>query len=209
MTDDRMGGLALIAGSAGSLVTMSLHPTGHDFLATVQFDATAARMIGVHALAIATMPISFLGALALSRRTAAPGRLALAALVAYAFALAAGLVAAGVSLAVPDIARQMLEAEPAARDRFRLLFGFSGNLIQAFAKVIVAASSAAIVLWSAAVVRGGALPRAAGIYGVVLGAAALLLLASGNLRLDAHGFGLVVLGQAIWFVAVGVAMWRA
>lgn len=76
-------------------------------------------MIGVHALAIATLPISFLGALALSRRTAAPGRLALAALVAYTLALLAGLVAAGESLAVPGITRQMLEAEPAARDGFR------------------------------------------------------------------------------------------
>jgi hypothetical protein len=208
MTDDRLGGLALIAGSAGSLLTMSLHPTGHDFLAG-QLDATAARMIGVHALAIGTLPISFLGALALSRRTAGPGRLALAALVAYALALLAGLIAAGVSLAVPGIARQMLEAEPAAREGFRLLFGYSGDLIQAFGKVIVAASSAAIVLWSAVVVKGGALPRAAGIYGLVVGVAAILLLVSGNLRLDAHGFGLVVLGQALWFVAVGAAMCRA
>ncbi len=208
MTDDRLGGLALIAGSAGSLLTMSLHPTGHDFVAG-QLDATAARMIGVHALAIGTLPISFLGALALSRRTAGPGRLALAALVVYALALLAGLIAAGVSLAVPGIARHMLEAEPAARAGFRLLFGYSGDLIQAFAKVIVAASSAAIVLWSAPVVRGRALPRWMGIYGLVAGAAAIVVLASGNLRLNAHGFGLVVLGQAIWFIAVGAAMWRA
>src|SRR5260370_28925974 len=103
----------------------------------------------------------------------------------------------------------MLEAEPAARAGLRLLFGYSGDLIQAFAKVVVAASAAAIVLWSAAVVRGRALPRWAGIYGLVAGAAAIVVLASGNLRLDAHGFRLVVLGQALLFVAVGAAMCRA
>jgi hypothetical protein len=31
---------------------------------------------------------------------------------------------------------------------------------------------------------------------------------SGHLRLDVHGFGLVVLGQAVWFITVGTLLWR-
>lgn len=49
--------------------------------------------------------------------------------------------------------------------------------------------------------------RAVGIYGVVTGAVAALLVASGHLRLSVHGAGIAVLAQAVWFIAVGVLIW--
>src|SRR5439155_4851688 len=51
--DDQLGGIALIAGAVGGLVTMSLHPTGHDLSAPGQFASAAFRAAAVHALAIA------------------------------------------------------------------------------------------------------------------------------------------------------------
>ena len=196
MTDQRLGGIALIAGTLGMLVTMAFHPTAHDF-APGAADA-GARMIAVHWLAIATLPLSFLGALALTRRTA--HRLAVAALAVFCLALIAGLVAATISLAVPALARQMAD-EPAAR----LIFRHDAALIQAFGRVIVVAMSAAIALWSAA----GRLPRSLAIYGIAAGVLAIAALASGQIRMDAHGFGLVVLAQAIWMVGAGIDLWRA
>jgi hypothetical protein len=41
-----------------------------------------------------------------------------------------------------------------------------------------------------------------------LGPLTVIALLSGHLRLNVHGFGLVVLGQAIWFVTVGVLLCR-
>ena len=32
---------------------------------------------------------------------------------------------------------------------------------------------------------------------------------TGGLSLDVHGFGLIVFGQAIWFVVVGISLWRS
>src|SRR5262249_54038726 len=78
MTDDRMGGIALIAGSVGSLLTMAFHPSGRDFFVPGQLDSVTRMNIGVHALAIASMPFLFLGALALSRRLSSSRRLGIA-----------------------------------------------------------------------------------------------------------------------------------
>jgi hypothetical protein len=209
MTDDRLSGLALIAGSVGGIITMGLHPTGHDLFTPGQLEAVAFRAVAVHALALASMPVLFLGAWGLSRRLAAADRLAVAALVAYGVAIMAAMNAAVVSgLVGPSLARQILAGAPAASDGWRLVSHYNFLLNQAFAGLFTAASSAAILLWSAAIVRSGALARGVGIYGCVLGPVTLLALLSGHLRLDVHGFGLVVLCQTVWFVIVAAQLLR-
>ncbi len=209
MTDDRMGGIALIAGVVGGMVTMVLHPTGHDLLAPGRLASMALLATGVHALALASLPVSFLGALALSRRLASPDRLGVAALVVYGFALAAAMAAAVVSgLVGPGLVRAMLAAAPSDTAGWRMALDFSGRLNQAFAQVFAVASSIAIVLWSAAVVRSRALARGVGIYGLLLGPVIVLAVLSGHLRLDVHGMGAVVLGQGIWFLVVGSLLWH-
>jgi hypothetical protein len=212
VTDEQKGGIALVAGAVGGMVTMALHPTGRDLFTPGHFAPMASLATAVHALAIASLPVSFLGALALTRRLAAPDRLAVpaAALVVYGFALVAAMVAAAASgLVGPGLARELLDAAPPASDGWRLLFQYNGRLNQAFAQVFVVASSAAIVLWSATIVRTRALLPGIGVYGLVLGTVLVLAVLSGHLRLDVHGFGLVILGQAIWFVVVGARMARA
>ena len=209
MTDNRMGGLALIAGSVGSIITMSLHPTGRDLFAPGQFRLMAHLTVVAHVLALASLPISFLGALALSKRLASPNRVGVGALVLYGFGVIASMNAAVVSgLVGPSLVREILDAAPPESDAWRIVFDYNGRLLHTFAGVFVAASSAAILLWSAAIVRGGALARGVGVYGCILGPLTLLGVFSGHLRLNVHGFGLVVLGQAVWFIIVGTLLWR-
>jgi hypothetical protein len=217
MTDDRMSGLALIAGSVAGIITMSLHPTGHDLFAPGQLDPMARMLVAVHALALVSMPVSFLGALGLSRRLASPlesplespDRLAIAALVTYAFALLAVMNAAVADgLVAPAIARQMVAAAPSANEGWRLMFRYNFWQNQAFAQVFVVASSAAILLWSASILRSGALARGVGVYGCILGPLTLLAVFSGHLELTAHGFGLVIFGQALWLITVGALLCR-
>ncbi len=66
---------------------MAIHPvtSGHT-ITPAQFETLAAVLVGVHVLAIAGIPFLFLGALALTRLLASPGRLALTALVCTAWA---------------------------------------------------------------------------------------------------------------------------
>ena len=209
MNEDRIDGAALIAGSLGTLVTMSLHPTGHELFVPGQLARATHLAVGAHALAIACLPVSFLGALALSRRLASPDRLATAALVTYAFAVTAAMNAAVVSgLVGPRLVARIVDGAASEAEAWRTVFRYNGHLNQAFARVLVVASSAAIVLWSAAILRVGLLARGVGFYGCVLGPLTVAALLSGHLRLDVHGFGLVVLGQALWFIAAGTQLLR-
>jgi hypothetical protein len=208
MTDDKKGGIALIAASLAGIVTMALHPTVRDLFAPDKLAPMALLLVAVHALAVASMPVSFLGALALSRRLASPDRLAIAALVVYGFALAAVLVAAVVDgFVVPSLARQIMTTVPPASEEWRIALYYNGLLNQTFARVFLVASSTAIVLWSASILRSRTLARGVAIYGLLVGPAVVIAVVSG-LRLDPHGAGLLILGQSLWFIVVGTLLWR-
>jgi hypothetical protein len=209
MTDDRMSGLALILGSGGTIITMSLHPTGH--VAAAQVEPMIRMLIAVHALALACVPVMFLGAWGLSRRLASPDRLAVAGLVIYTFALLAVMNAAVADgLVTPSLLRQIVASagSPPAMDGWKIMSRYNFYVNQAYAQVFVTASSIAIVLWSASIWRSRKLARGLGIYGCILGPVTILALFSGHLNLDAHGFGVVIFGQAVWFLIVGAWLCR-
>ena len=58
------------------------------------------------------------------------------------------------------------------------------------------------------IVKTHALSLAIGIYGLLLGCATVIAMALG-LKMDAHGFGLVIFGEGIWLVTVGILLMRA
>ncbi len=207
MTDDRKSGIALITGMAGTIITMALHPTGHDL--TSGHAAFMMQLnVAVHTLALVCVPILFLGALGLMRRLDSPNRLALAGLVLFGFAEVAVMIAATMSgLVAPGLLHHMA-AEPGMADIWRAVLTLSGHLNQSFAQVYVVASSTAIVLWSAAILRARAFSRPLGIYGCILGPLTAIAVLSGHIRLNVHGFGLVVLTQAVWFISAGVLLWK-
>src|SRR5437868_3464726 len=208
MTDDKKGGIALIAASFGGILTMGLHPTLRDLFAPGKLPPMALLLVAVHALSVVSMPVLFLGALALSRRLASPDRLALAALVVYGFALAAVLVAAVVDgFVVPSLARQIMTTAPPATEGWRIALYYNGLLNQSFARVFLVASSTSIVLWSVSILRSRTLSPSVAIYGLLVGPAVILAVVSG-LRLDPHGAGLLILGQSLWFIVVGTLLWR-
>ena len=208
MTDDRISGMALIIGMAGSIITMAFHPTGHD-LSTPEHSASMMQLnVAVHSLALVCVPILFMGALGLTRRLASPNRLALAGLVLFGFAEIAVMIAATVSgLVAPGLFHHMA-ADPGMADIWRAVLTLNGHLNQAFAQVYVVASSAAIVLWSAAILRSGNFSRPLGVYGYILGPLTVIAVLSGHIRLNVHGFGMVVVSQAVWFISAGVLLWK-
>ncbi len=86
MTDDRKSAIALIAASIGGMLTMAIHPVAGSFPLTPETVARLAVTSAIaHSLAIVSFVALFLGACGLSRRLAAPDRLAFAAVVVFAF----------------------------------------------------------------------------------------------------------------------------
>ena len=210
MKDNRLGGIALILGAVSGMITMSLHPVaGAHPMSPAQFEKIAMLMIGVHVLAIAGVPFSFLGALALARRLNSPGRMALVGLVIYSLGLVAVMIAPAMSgLVGTEVIRHMI-SRGAGSEQWRTLMEYNFLINQAFAKIFVVASCSAVALWSLAIVKSRALPIAIGIYGLLLGPVIVIAMISGGLSLDVHGFGLVIFSQAIWFIAVGVLLLRS
>jgi hypothetical protein len=191
------------------MITMSLHPVaGPNPITPAQFEKLAALMTGVHVLAIAGIPFSFLGALALARRLDSPGRLALLGLVIYGLGLVAVMIAPAMSgLVGTEIIRHVIE-RGVDSEQWRILMKYNFLINQAFAKIFVVASCSAVALWSLMIVRRRAFPVALGIYGLFLAPVLVIAMLTGGLSLDAHGFGLIVFTQAIWFIVAGILLWR-
>ena len=207
--DHRTGGMLLILGSVAGIITMVLHPMAPHggLLPSPHAMETLTRLNRViHGLALAGLPVMFLGALALTGRLARGGRLPLAALVVYGFALAAIISAGCMSGFVgSDILSRMVEGDPKLESR-RMMLDYTFRLNQAYSAVYVVGSCVAIFLWSVEMARTRRLSRGLGIYGLVLGPVIVAALFGGQLLLDVHGFGFVVFVQSVWFVVAGARM---
>lgn len=207
VSDQRKGGAALIAGTIGMTVTMVLHPTGRELSTPEGFAARAWLAAAVHALAIASLPLLFAGGLALTRRLDRPDRTALLALIVFGFALVGAMIAAATSgFIAPRVLGDRLGATGAERAIADWLVDFSAFVNQAFAKIHVVGSSIAIGLWSIAILRANAgIARGIAFYGLVAAVGAVAGVLAG-LPLGVHNMGVVVVAQAVWFVAVAMQM---
>lgn len=204
-----MSGAALIAGMIGSIITMALHPTARDLTSGVHPVSTIMHLnIAVHSLAMLCLPILFLGTIGLTQKLASPNRLALSGLVFFGFAETAVMVAAAASGLIAPGLYHHVAADPGLADTWRAVMQLNGHINQAFAQIYAVAASFAIILWSAAMLRSNYFSRALGILGTIFGTVTILAVVSGHIRVDVHGFGAIILGQAIWFICTGVTLWR-
>jgi heme A synthase len=214
MTDDRKAGLAFIAGSIGGMVTMAIHPTSAGVLTPAQFERLAVVSGIAHSLAMVSFLVMFLGSIGLTRRLAAregerPDRLAISGLVGFGFGAVALLLATAVSgFIVPDIMRHMIRDGAANVSQWRMIIDAVFQFNQAFARIYSVAASVAVMLWSVSALRNGGLGKVIAVYGCLIAPVLIVLIGVGHLRLNVHGMAVVVLAHAIWFVGVGVEMWR-
>jgi hypothetical protein len=208
MTDDRKAGIALIVGSLGGMLTMHIHPSGAVSITTsAQLEHLAAASGIAHSLGLVSVLLLFLGACGLARRLGAPDRIAFAALVAYGFACVAVMIAAAVSgFIVPHIMNHMLRDAPANAHQWQVVASGIFQINQGMAQIFSVGASIAIVLWSGSAFRNGGLSRWAAIFGCVIALVIIVGISLGRLRLDVQGMAAVMLGQAIWFIVVGVQL---
>jgi hypothetical protein len=210
MTDDRKAGIALIAGSFGGILTMAIHPTAGGPLTPDQAAHLAVASAAAHSLAMASFVLIFLGACGLTRRIVAGDRLAFAGLVTFGLACVAVLIATAVSgFIVPDLMRRMAHDVPAAGQQWRMIITGIFQINQAFSRIYSVATAVAIILWSVSTLRNGGLSRKVAMYGCVIAPLLIVGIVSGHLKMDVHGMGAVVLGQAIWFIVAGAQMYSA
>lgn len=188
---------------------MSLHPTGTDVAQNASAGGHNVMAVGVHALAIAAIPVLLSGMLVLTMRLARSRDFAWLAFIVYSLASVAVMIAAVASgLIVTDLAHSYVSAEAAMRETLHAQMHLVGTINQAFAKVFVMFSSVAIMLWSIAMLRISTFGTALAALGIVAGVAMMLGVASGHLQLNIHGFGAVMLAQGIWMCWTGAVLMR-
>ncbi len=209
MATDRSAALALVAGSLAGLVIMALHPTGGEVSREASAGGAMFLVQAVHWLAIVAQPVLLAGTLALTMRIRERRGAAVAAYIFFAVASVAILIAAAASgLVSPGVLRGMHDTDFSGTISMENALHYTFLLNQAFARIYVVLAAIAIALWSWAILGGRELPRALGLYGLLLGAALVVGLASGHLTLGIHGFGLVILGQGVWMIWAAVVLWR-
>ena len=208
MNDNRLGGLALILGALSGIITLTFHPGGGEHRVTPsQFETLIAVAIGIHAFAITGLPVSFAGALGLTRRIQSP--IAVFGLIVYGFGCASVMTAAAFSgLVTPFLLRQLV-SHTASADQWHPFLHYNHAINQAFAQIGAVAFSLAILLWSLVSLNNRTLPMGLAVYGLVSALATVIAIATGFLTLELHGFRVVTLTQAIWFIFAGVVLWRA
>lgn len=198
MQRESLGGGSMIAGAAMMLVTMAFHPDSGD---------QPALSVAVHALGLASVPIAFYGTWILTLMLSAGGPLSGLALAFQGMSAVAAIAAATASgLVAPDLISRAAALEGGALEIATGVLRYNHAVNQAFARLLVASSSVAIGIWSLEILRTGLLRRAAGILGCTVAVLTLLALLSGHVTMDVHGFGAIVLAQAVWLILVGAEL---
>jgi hypothetical protein len=208
MKRDLFSGLVLMLGALIGVGIMAAHPTAHDVTAAANPESRAHLNVVVHSIAIAGLPLTFLGLIGLARRLG-PSDLTNAALVAWGFGSVAGMGAAVASgfMASPLLLKST-QVEGPARDILHNLLQPVGLMNQGFAKVYVVAVAAGMLAWGLAIVRSGRMSKLLGIAALLVGLAVLVAVVVVHMKLDVHGFGLVTILESAWLVAIGGALMR-
>ena len=203
-------GVALIVGTVGYVATMALHPTGVAHLSEAGLLHELDVVVAVHVLGLLSLPVVLFGFVGLSIRTGWQRPSTQFAFTAYSLAVVAVMLAAiADGLVGPALLRKTVGAGDAALQAVRIAFDYNFQLNQACAKLFVVGASLAIIAWSYALAALGAYERRIAWFGWFVGLASMAALFSGHVRMTAHGFGAIVLAQALWNIALGVSMlWR-
>lgn len=203
-SEERWSGLLLIGSALMGVVVMAHHPTAHSVLSSGNPEAAARLNRILHGVAIAAMPLQFIGLLGLSKKLG-PSLATRSALVTQAFGLVAGMGAAVASgFVATGLLLEQVQAGPSAQPS--PLLGYTGMWNQGFAAVYVVATAISIILWSVANLRGRGLSKPSGALGVLVGSAVLIWQVVGGQHLGVHQFGVIVLGEAVWLVWVGFSV---
>lgn len=189
------------------IITMALHPRGR--IAPTEVDTMVRKLIAVHSVALASIPLLFLGTWGVAKRLASSDRLSWAGLGIYGYAAAAllsGVVFDG--LVEPRLLQQIVGSTGQTRELWQAVMKYNGIVDSAFVRVYVVAAALAILAWSAAIAKNKSLGLGIGVYGGLLGLVTVAGELAGYLSPESHGFAMVIMGQALWFLLSGVALWR-
>lgn len=192
-TDDRHAGVALAAASILSVVAMAHHPSGPG--------GHGGLNQAVHGIMIVIVLVSLGGYARFAIRLGIARFDVLLGLIAYAASALANVLAATINGFVAPAAFE----RSVSSDVLRLAWEFN----QALAYGAAYGTSAALLLWSFALLRCAGFERFLGVSALVVGAVTIGLLAGDLVQMNVAGAFIVYALQAAMGVLVGASLMRA
>jgi len=205
-------GIVLVTASLVAIAAIAHHPTAGRKPTPEELLAQIVRLQhgdhAVHAFALAATAALLYGLAVFAIRNDPRRSVVVGGLVAYALgSVLVAFAALTDGFVVPSIAAAYAGHGPAAVTGAVQLLNFCAIVIQVCTKFWLFATSLAVVLWSAAIVRGGAAQLALAGLGFVAGALVVVLTATSS-AVTPHSLGIVVVLEALWYVGIGVEMIR-
>ena len=206
----RSAGIVIVASALLTIFAVAHHPT----LRAKTPESVIAGMVAlapidmaVHGSLIAIIIALIAGFAVFTVRLGLNEQSAIAAFVFFslgAFAIVGAALIDG--FLTPSIAFQYAHAHPLELRQGMGLLVFASLAIQALTKFGFIAMSAGVFSWSIGLLRRARIIMAIGILGVASALGVVAVLAFGGAFLTPPVLGVIVLVQAFWYVAIGVAL---
>lgn len=201
-------GTILLSGSAVLLVMGVMHPSAIPWGDTTALARMAAIDAFAHSLAILGTWLVLLGLVGLSRMLGIERAPVVAALVAFALASSAVVVAAALDgFVVPKLAQQWTEADNAAGGDLKRLVRFCVLTASSLTRIYLLLGAVAVSLWSWVIYRDR-LNEGLPWVGAVVCVAGIAMLIGGSTYISAHEVLALVVGQTIWMLLAALLMIR-
>jgi hypothetical protein len=202
----------LVGGSILATGFALIHPevTGRDLAGVLHQMAAHAVFNGwVHGILITLYLVQVAGFYGLSRQLGFGRPLVVLAMVFYAAGVLAMTSAAVINgFAFGMFAGRYAQFTPDYAAAIGSSINLAGTISATWASIGATATSAAIAAWSCAMLNRGGVDRVIGGSGIILGIVTAVMLTTGTLILNVHGFLLLVVTQAIWTIVMGFQLAR-
>ncbi len=203
---EKAAGISLLIGSFLMFVTMVLHPVGGDFEHILR---VRVLNMTVHSIALVSIPFTWIGFRGVTNRLSAMPFLSQTAYAFITFALVAVMLAATMNgLVLANFTYRYAEASSGLIDAIKPILHFNSALNHAYDYIFIVGICVAVLLWSLAIIKTGALSKWLGWLGIVLSLAALGMGVAGFVFVNLHGFQIFVFGVVAWTVLAGIGLMR-
>lgn len=208
MKQSKIYGTIIILATLGMIITMIFHPTGKDILNQPEDIAQKYSHINiaVHALAIASLGILYWAFWQGSNLFGSPKLLINLGLISFGIGTVCGINAAVINgFVAPNLLQKINEAEPVKRELLQMILANNFELNQAFTKVYVISTAFAIIVWSICLWKNkNNFSKITAVVGFIISIFCFISILAGHIKLDVHGFGLIVFLQAIWTILTAI-----
>ena len=203
---DRSYGVAILVSVALMTVTVGLHPAGGGI---EHLTRITTLIVVTHTIAIISVPILLFGAWGITKKLGTDSGLAVAGLITFSTGLFAVLIAAALNgLALPFFVNGLKNADAKTLEEAGLILRYGFAINQAFDVIFIIFLSAAVIIWSVAILRSKKMPVWLAVFGLVAGSAAIIALASGVVLTHLQGFRFFMAGFILWLICAGIQLLR-